>query len=230
MPGIKITDEDQKNLEQALICTLCKLLLKNPIQTDCGHLICKTCVQIVLSWSNPKCPEDGTKLKEEELFPDKFIKRKLGDLNFHCLDASCGWFGCYNDIQIHTSTMCKSVLAICKFKSSRMDIERQKVVCEVITGEYEFHPMDYNHDETRNGTLVWKIEGYERKREDAINGRRAVLYSPHFYSAQFGYKMCAKIYFNGNGLGEMSHLSLFIVVMREHAQPSENVSTTFKIQ
>ena len=65
-----------------------------------------------------------------------------------------------------------------------------------------------------NGTLLWKIEGYQRKRQDAINGVKTALYSPSFYSAQFGYKMCAKIYMNGDGFGKGSHLSLFFVVMR----------------
>jgi TNF receptor-associated factor 2 len=40
------------------------------------------------------------------------------------------------------------------------------------------------------------------------------LYSPPFYSAQYGYKMCAKLYLNGDGFGKGSHLSLFFVVMR----------------
>ena len=65
-----------------------------------------------------------------------------------------------------------------------------------------------------NGTLVWKIESYQRKRQDAINGVKTTLYSPPFYSAQYGYKMCAKIYMNGDGFGKGSHLSLFFVVMR----------------
>ena len=65
-----------------------------------------------------------------------------------------------------------------------------------------------------NGTLLWKIEGYKRKRQDAINGVKTVLYSDPFYSAQYGYKMCAKIYMNGDGIGKGSHLSLFFVVMR----------------
>ncbi|XP_028417378.1 TNF receptor-associated factor 3-like isoform X2 [Dendronephthya gigantea] len=65
-----------------------------------------------------------------------------------------------------------------------------------------------------NGTLLWKIEGYQRKRQDAINGVKTALYSPHFYSAQYGYKMCAKIYMNGDGFGKGSHLSLFFVVMK----------------
>ncbi|CAB4033740.1 TNF receptor-associated factor 3-like, partial [Paramuricea clavata] len=65
-----------------------------------------------------------------------------------------------------------------------------------------------------NSTLLWKIEGYQRKRQDAINGVKTALYSPPFYSAQYGYKMCAKIYLNGDGFGKGSHLSLFFVVMR----------------
>ncbi|CAB4038537.1 TNF receptor-associated factor 3-like, partial [Paramuricea clavata] len=65
-----------------------------------------------------------------------------------------------------------------------------------------------------NGTLLWKIESYQRKRQDAINGVKTALYSPPFYSAQYGYKMCAKIYMNGDGFGKGSHLSLFFVVMR----------------
>ena len=67
---------------------------------------------------------------------------------------------------------------------------------------------------SHNGTLLWKIESYQRKRQDAINGVKTALYSPAFYSAQFGYKMCAKIYMNGDGFGKGSHLSLFFVVMR----------------
>ncbi len=65
-----------------------------------------------------------------------------------------------------------------------------------------------------NGVLVWKIEGYQRKRQDAINGVKTALYSPHFYTSEFGYKMCAKIYMNGDGFGKGTHLSLFFVVMR----------------
>ena len=67
---------------------------------------------------------------------------------------------------------------------------------------------------SHNGTLLWKIESYQRKRQDAINGIKTALYSPPFYSAQCGYKMCAKIYMNGDGFGKGSHLSLFFVVMR----------------
>ena len=65
-----------------------------------------------------------------------------------------------------------------------------------------------------NGTLLWKIQAYQKKRQDAINGVKTALYSPPFYSARYGYKMCAKLYMNGDGFGKGSHLSLFFVVMK----------------
>ncbi len=65
-----------------------------------------------------------------------------------------------------------------------------------------------------SGVLLWKIEGYQRKRQDAMNGVKTALYSPYFYTSEFGYKMCAKIYMNGDGFGKGTHLSLFFVVMK----------------
>ena len=65
-----------------------------------------------------------------------------------------------------------------------------------------------------NGTLLWKIDGYQRKRQDAINGVRTALFSCPFYSAKFGYKMCAKIFLNGGGQGKGTHLSLCLVILR----------------
>ena len=40
------------------------------------------------------------------------------------------------------------------------------------------------------------------------------LYSAPFYTSRHGFKMCAKIYLNGDGLGKNTHMSFFFVVMR----------------
>ena len=65
-----------------------------------------------------------------------------------------------------------------------------------------------------NGILLWNIHGFQKKWQGAVNGIDRALFSPPFYSAQHGYKMCAVIFLNGDGAGEGSHLSLFFVVMR----------------
>lgn len=67
---------------------------------------------------------------------------------------------------------------------------------------------------TYDGTLLWKISDYARRRNDAISGNQTSIYSPCFYTSRHGYKMCARLYLHGDGMGKGTHLSLFFVVMR----------------
>ncbi|XP_060585113.1 TNF receptor-associated factor 3-like isoform X2 [Ruditapes philippinarum] len=65
-----------------------------------------------------------------------------------------------------------------------------------------------------DGTLMWKLRDYARRKQDAVQGRTLSLYSQPFYTHRYGYKMCARVYLNGDGMGKGSHMSLFFVVMR----------------
>jgi TNF receptor-associated factor 3 len=65
-----------------------------------------------------------------------------------------------------------------------------------------------------DGILMWKIRDYSRRKEEAKSGRTLSLYSQPFYTSRTGYKMCARVYLNGDGMGKGTHLSLFFVVMR----------------
>lgn len=65
-----------------------------------------------------------------------------------------------------------------------------------------------------DGRLLWKITDYKRRKQEALQGKTMSLYSQPFYTSRFGYKMCARLYLNGDGMGKGTHLSLFFVVMR----------------
>jgi len=65
-----------------------------------------------------------------------------------------------------------------------------------------------------DGNMIWKIDNFEKKRQDEISGKSPSLYSPPFYTSRFGYKMRARIYLNGEGKGKGTHISLFLVVMK----------------
>ncbi|KAL4004437.1 hypothetical protein ACER0C_004150 [Sarotherodon galilaeus] len=67
---------------------------------------------------------------------------------------------------------------------------------------------------TFDGVFIWRISDFAKKRQDAIAGRAPAMFSPAFYTSKYGYKMCLRIYLNGDGTGRGSHLSLFFVVMR----------------
>ncbi|XP_077986318.1 TNF receptor-associated factor 2-like [Glandiceps talaboti] len=65
-----------------------------------------------------------------------------------------------------------------------------------------------------DGVLLWKISDFAKKRRDAVSGKTVSMYSPCFYTSRHGYKMCARIYLDGDGMGKGNHISLFFVVMR----------------
>lgn len=70
--------------------------------------------------------------------------------------------------------------------------------------------------ETANydGVLLWKICECSRRKREATNGTTLSLYSQPFYTSRYGYRMCARVYLNGDGLGKGTHVSLFFVVMK----------------
>jgi hypothetical protein len=65
-----------------------------------------------------------------------------------------------------------------------------------------------------DGVLLWKITEVRRKRREAVSGKTHSFYSRPFYTSRYGYKVCAKLYLNGDGVGKGTHLSLFIVIMK----------------
>ena len=74
--------------------------------------------------------------------------------------------------------------------------------------------LDMMDCKNTDGVLLWKITEIRRRRRDAISGKTPSIYSQPFYTSSNGYKMCARLYLNGDGMGRGSHLSLFFVVMR----------------
>jgi len=65
-----------------------------------------------------------------------------------------------------------------------------------------------------DGVLLWKIGSVQQRINDAKECRVVSLYSQPFYAGRYGYKLCARVYFNGDGDGYGTHVSLFLVVMQ----------------
>ena len=65
-----------------------------------------------------------------------------------------------------------------------------------------------------NGILVWKVNELEKRVEEAKTGKIMSIYSPPFYTSLHGYRMCLRLYLDGDGQGKGSHLSLFLVIMK----------------
>lgn len=65
-----------------------------------------------------------------------------------------------------------------------------------------------------NGKYIWKIPEVARRHREAIEGKTLSLYSAPFYTSRHGYRMCLRLYLNGDGTGKGTHLSYFLTIMR----------------
>lgn len=65
-----------------------------------------------------------------------------------------------------------------------------------------------------DGEIIWKITDYKQRKSNAIRGRQMSIYSSPFYTSKYGYKMCLRVYLNGDGLGKGESLSTFLVIMK----------------
>ena len=62
-----------------------------------------------------------------------------------------------------------------------------------------------------DGISSWKIFEFQRRFREAVDGKTLSIYSTPFYTARYGYKLCAGASLNGDGM------ALFFIVMRgEH--------------
>ena len=65
-----------------------------------------------------------------------------------------------------------------------------------------------------NGILIWKVNEVEKRIEEAKTGKILSLYSPPFFTSLHGYRMCLRMYLDGDGQGKGTHISLFLVIMK----------------
>ena len=70
---------------------------------------------------------------------------------------------------------------------------------------------------TTNGLFIWKVTDIKRRYKEARDGITYSLFSPPFLTSPHGYRMCLRMYLNGDGEGKGTHVSLFLVLMKgEH--------------
>lgn len=87
--------------------------------------------------------------------------------------------------------------------------ERDKRIVDLERLISELKTMSYD------GIQIWKLSNFPRMLSSARASQGpSSFYSQPFYTHRFGYKLCGRVYLNGDGSGRGSHVSLFIVVMQ----------------
>ncbi|XP_049952373.1 TNF receptor-associated factor 4 isoform X1 [Schistocerca serialis cubense] len=137
------------------------------------------------------------------------------------------------DLEAHLRDKCSSLSiacafkeAGCRFKGTRYALEKHldestkqhlALMCNIATKQQHqiaslknaVSRLSLNY----SGTLIWKITDYTLKMAEANTKDGMELVSPPFYTSQYGYKLQASLFLNGNGAGQGSHLSLYIKIL-----------------
>lgn len=107
----------------------------------------------------------------------------------------------------------ESVNSVRRLERRIESIEHNLALRNVTVQDIEEHVRQEQFS-TYDGILLWKVTEVARRTEEARSGQQSSIYSPCFYTSRHGYKMCARLYLNGDGMGKGTHLSLFFVLMR----------------
>ncbi|XP_074625620.1 TNF receptor-associated factor 6-like [Acropora palmata] len=107
MPGYKLANCDESEIDEKYFCCVCGLLLRDVMQTYCGHLFCFSCLGNLRHPVLPQvlvCPVEGQKLKENEVFADNFMRREVASVVVSCIFSSedCPWKGEVRHFEAHT--------------------------------------------------------------------------------------------------------------------------------
>lgn len=71
-------------VDDEFLCSICTLVIENPVQTICEHLFCNECI---LNWLDvtEACPVDGRPLTTKDLSdPNRVLRNMLNKLEIKC--------------------------------------------------------------------------------------------------------------------------------------------------
>lgn len=116
-------------------------------------------------------------------------------------EAGCGFRGNAKDMSEHMETG----------KQGHLDLmcslaHKQQETIKGLNDKLEKCQTSYN------GVLVWKIKDLKARMSDSKNAGVELVSAP-FYTSQYGYKVQASLFLNGNGGGEESHMSVYIKLL-----------------
>ncbi|CAF1047846.1 unnamed protein product [Adineta steineri] len=168
------------------------------------------------------CSQCQMQTPSDQILIDRGFKNDMRTLPIIC--SYCDWAGTLQNYEEHLEQLHQHLIAN-EPQQTKLSIEEKTVfgVAEGVNENLDLSIRDLTSSEgnisdkqsvSYDGTLIWKIPNVSEKIMDAESERQPSIDSPSFYSRQGGYRMCARLYLNGDGNARKTHMSLFFVLMR----------------
>ena len=204
------------------------------MQTSCGHIFCKTCIEKLQKKRCPVCKE-----KEFTTFPDKRLQKSLNKLKVRCTwqKSGCDWTGELRELDSHLSIQCEfSSASVQKLPVSKEQLhhlaenaedkqtkEQEKQLRklsingkqETIQQTQELSPkLQLTSHPEPSSTKFLVNHQFTMTEFERYKKYNAEWYSPPFHTHEQGYKMCVRIDANGYGKERGTYVSLYICFMK----------------
>ncbi|CAF3486799.1 unnamed protein product [Rotaria socialis] len=197
---------DDNHGNRFLICSLCnKQILRRKItehyMTQAHQLMLINIILHLQSIKNKTHLQQQQILANAESVLDTRVKQIRNQFHSQC-----------SSLQLQ-----KHELLLIKTLAQEMEycLQRKRAIQDVCTREVLQieRNCEQKHLVSFNGILIWNINNFQEKFDDAKSERQRSIYSPEFYSAYFGYKMCARLFLNGTNDVRNTHMSIFFILM-----------------
>ncbi|XP_070563452.1 TNF receptor-associated factor 2-like isoform X2 [Ptychodera flava] len=157
----------RNTLESKYLCTKCELILKEPVQTSCGHRYCGPCIddilkepqqQLCIVCGKSSNSDPASIISPSQIFPDNAIKRELKIQEVRCIINGCDWTGKFRDYEEHISEcefkVIRCIKTGCTEQFQRRNLadhleyqcEMRMIVCDFCKEDIVWKELKVHHD------------------------------------------------------------------------------------
>ena len=96
-----------------LMCSECESVLRDPCQTECGHIYCNQCIAKIEERSCRICLSP---VRSRAISKDYQRKGRVLELSVRCYEKGCPWTGELRDLETHIREQCAFNIVECEYR------------------------------------------------------------------------------------------------------------------
>lgn len=142
--------EVAEEVKQDFYCVICHNLMRDAMQLECDHGMCKTCLE---RWERNRkesgydfvCPTCQKQIDKNTVTPARMINKIILSVQVKCeyLNKGCEWIGDLSNMEDHLQQRCAFQLVCCTFEHCEERVERYKLTNHQEKCPYKLEKCQY---------------------------------------------------------------------------------------